>query len=370
MKNGYRSGRLWDVTQTTMVTTTYRNKLVDAMVSKIKHIINLAERRASTIGTKGTAHHSRTYWELKFFEQWYHDNFGESDCFQILETLFPNGLVVVLRNYDYYEIHDSNEFLYKELVKRHGSNQLVSSIIIIENNDSGGEDLTHLANKVSSNTEWQPLSPYLVGQDMIHQSQKIGDSNTYWCGHYAINISGGNTESNIRIGNMPLGIPIYEYGSEEISESIELFLVYSMLCAENAKILLKNPLEFEFVRDYYKHECEKRGLLDNSKWVDAQPFDEYGNLQCCLSFEKINANDFLRNSLDANSIQYCHISAKSESDVSIIDGVIHTTFRPFNTAWGKKWANMAQGDSSVCEYHDRTLKLAQTIQLLRDSKLQ
>lgn len=334
------------------------------------HLFTKSERRASTIGTKGTPHHSRTYWELKFFEQWYHDNFGESDCFQILETLFPNGLVVILRNYDYYEIHDSNEFLYKELVKRLGSNQLVSSIIVVENNDSGGEDLTQLANKVSSNTEWQPLSPYFVGQVMTHQSQNVGDSNTYWRGHYAINISGGNTESNICIGNMPLGIPIYEYGSEEISESIELFLVYSMLCAENAKILLKDPLEFEFVRDYYKHECEKRGMLDKSKWVDAQPFDEYGNLQCCISFQKITADDFLRDKSDMDCIQACHISAKSESDVSIIDGAIYTTFRPFNIAWGKKWANIGQGDSSVREYHDRTLKLAKTIELLRESKSQ
>lgn len=354
-----------------MVTTKYRNKLVDAMASKIKHIISVSENGGNTIGTKRTSHSSRTCWELKFFEQWYYDNFGESDCFQILETLFPNGLVVVLRNYDYYEIHDSNEFLYKELVKRLGSNQLVSSIIVVENNDSGKENLTHLANRVSSNTEWQPLSPYLVGQDMKHQSQNVGDSNTYWRGHYAINISGGNTSSNIKIGNMPLGIPIYEYTCSEYTlENIELFLVYSMLCAENAKILLKNPLEFEFVRDYYKHECEKRGLLDRFKWVDAQPFDEYGNLQCCLSFEKITADDFLRNSLDENCIQHCHISAKSESDVSIIDGVIHTTFRPFNTAWGKKWANMAQGDSSVLEYQDRTLKLAKKIQLIRESKPQ
>lgn len=342
--------------------TKYRSKLVDEMVSKIKHIIAVSENGRSTISTKRTSHCSRTYWKLEFFEKWYYDNFGESDCFKELESLFPNGLVIVLHNNDYYEICDSDEFLYKELTKRLGSNELVSSIIVVENSDSGKEDLISLANKVRSNNEWEPLRPSVEGQNMKHQSQSAGDSNTYWCGHYAIDISGGNTASNMRFGNIPLGIPIYEHTSSEYAiESIELFLIYSMLCAYNAKILLKNPLEFDLVRDYYKQECEKRGLLDESKWIDAQIFDEYGNLQCFLSFEKISADDFLRDHLDNNSINHCHISAKSESDVSITDGVIYTTFRPFNTAWGKKGPNMAQGDLSVREYHDRLLKHGENI---------
>jgi hypothetical protein len=354
-----------------MVITKYRSSLVDKMVSKIKHIIDVSENGRSTISTKRTSHSSRTYLRLDFLEQFYYDNFGESDCFKELESLFPNGLVVVLLNNDYYEIYDSNEFLYKELTKRLGSNELISSIIVIENSDSGKENLTQLANKVLSNTEWQPLRPAVEGQNMKHQSQSVGDSNTYWCGHYAIDISGGNTASNMRFGNIPLGIPIYEHTSSEYTlQSIEMFLIYSMLCAHNAKILLKNPLEFELVRDYYKEECEKRGLLDESKWIDAQIFDENGNLECFLACEKITADDFLRDNSDDDSIQHCHLSAKSESDISIVDGVIYTTFRPFNTAWGKKWANMAQGDSSVREYHDRTRKHTERINLRTKSRLQ
>lgn len=328
---------------------------VDSIQSKIRHIINTAERTPSTLGLGGNPHYVRTYWKHKYFREFYDKYFKpEEEDILKFEKLFPNGMVIVLQNEDYFTLKESDKFLDKFIIGRLGSDLLLSSIILIQNEDSGKKDLTELINKLKENKELQPLSKKDESKNMCHTSTKEITSNAFWKGHYAINVSGGK-QTSVKEGIMHLANPIYEYATEEVSNTIEYQITYLLLCSKNAEKLLKDATNLEKI----KKEYEKLANLDLSKFGIAKPLNKDGMLQCCVLGEEITAEQILGECEDCDTIQYCHISAKSETDAVLIDEKFYTTFRPYNIAWGKKWANLAQSDRSVEDTRLKIIKIAQ-----------
>ena len=342
----------------TVTIVSMRNYFKPAIISKIKHIIDTAVRGGNiTLGLGGVAHCQRTQGRFVNFERWYKKNPVD---LKAIERAFPNGLVIVLRNNDYFNIKDSTDPIHKLLVSRIGSNDLLSAVVLIENEDSGKIKLDDLVKKVREIPGWKPLSK--VNSKMTHSSKGGKTSNSHWEGHYAINLSGG-THKAIKEGLMQLANPIYDYASKEDTECIELQLMYTMLHCENAENLLVDPAKFAEVREKYRIECEKRALTDWSKFGDANPINKSGKLQCCIFRSKITADQFLGTCEDPDdAIQYCHISAKNEDDVTISpDGRVSTVFRPYNIAWGVKKDNIAQQKMSIAQvrqhFRDRVAQL-------------
>jgi hypothetical protein len=330
----------------TVTISSMRKSFKPAIISKIHHIINTAVRGGNiTLGLGGVAHDRRTQWRFVNFDRWYKKNPMDPKA---IERAFPNGLVIVLRNNDYFNIKDSTDPIHKLLVSRIGSNELLSAVVLIENEDSGKIKWGDLVKKVREFLGWKPLSK--VNAQMKHTSTKDKTSNSYWNGHYAINLSGG-THTATKEGLIALANPIYDYASEYDSESIELQLMYTMLHCENAENLLVDPAKFAEVREKYRIECEKRSLADWTKFGDANPINKSGKLQCCIFRSKITADQFLGTCEDPDdAIQYCHISSKNEDDVTIsLDGRVSTVFRPYNIAWGVKRANIAQQKMSIAQ---------------------
>lgn len=322
-----------------------RKSFKPAIQSKIKHIFDTATRGSgTTFNLGGCSHDVRVRWEWKYFKA-FCDKYG----YEGLDQLFPNGLVVVMRNEDYFSMKKSTDPLEKFILERLGSDQLISSVIHVESRDSScNEQMMLLIKELQSDTNLKPLQ-----KKSTKMSHKGANSNTHWEGHYAIVAKGGSNKVNICEGNIPLGNPIYDYADEYTSESIEYQMVYMMLCSENAKILLNDESNFDEVKEFYRQECEKRGLLQFEKFAPSTPIDEHGNLRCCVLNNAITADQFFLPSTHDDAIEYCHIEAKSDSYAEIVDGRIQTTFRPYNIAWGHRWANRGQNEMSIMTYRDK-----------------
>lgn len=313
--------------------------------SKIDHIFDTATRDSkTTFNLGGCSHDVRVRWEWKYFKA-FCDKYG----YEGLDQLFPNGLVVVMRNEDYFTIKNSTDPLDKFVLERLGSDETVSSVIHIESYESNcDKQIMNSIKQIQSDSTLKPLR-----KKSTRMSHKGPNSNSHWEGHYAIVAKGGNNTLNICEGKIPLGNPIYDYADNYTSESIEYQMVYMMLCSENAKILLEDQTKFDEVKEMYRQECEKRGLLHFEKFAPSTPIDENGNLRCCVLNNRITAEQFLLPSKHDDTIEYCHIEAKSDSYAEIVDGRIQTTFRPYNIAWGHRWANHGQIEMPIMTYRDK-----------------
>lgn len=323
-----------------------RKVFKERIESKIKHIFDTSTRTPSTLGLGGNGHKVRTCWDLKPFKEWFNNNFHNCNFTQSIkeiEARFPNGLVIVLVNYDYFTIENSTDELELFIYSRIGSDEPISAVILIESVESTCLSLLPLKDKLKERN-LKPLSR----EDRSNHFTRSGiASNANWKGDYAINLKGG-VKDTIKEGNIHLANPIYDYASSYTQDSIEYQMTYMMLCSKDAHTLLKDESKFEYVKEYYRKKCELRGLLDFEKFGISNPIGDDGYLKCCVLSAPINASDFmLEDILSEESIQYCHIIPKSFTDVTIVANDVHTTFRPYNIGWGKKWANRWQGNDSV-----------------------
>ena len=321
----------------------YRNLFVPTIRSKIKHIIDTATRSNDTLNLGGNSHFARCRLEWKHFKEHFHGKDVKD-----IEPFFPNGLVVVLRNNDYFDLHEKKERceLEESVLTRLGSDALVSSVIHIESFQSSSTDVLPLVKKLKDIPELFPLKVKDSSGKMTHTSTKTRTSNSFWEGHYAIHIKGGSSKTHTE-GNIKLANPIYDYASKFVQDSVELQIVYMMLCSKNSEILLEDSSKITEVKSFFLEECKKRNLLEFERFGRSNPIDKDGFLVCCISSVPIDASDFLIETESDESIQYCHIIPKSCSDITIVDSEVLTTFRPYNIGWGKKWVNRFQGDSSI-----------------------
>jgi hypothetical protein len=320
----------------------------DIIATKIRQFISKGDRTTNVIFLPGgVSRDSRVQWPFECYDRWCKKN-PSVDVVKTIESAFPNGLVVVLRNSDYFDVKESAVPHHQLVYSRLGSDKLMASVWAIIKKDSGKTNLDDLVTRMSQIPDIKPLSSV---NPMMSYTSKKRPSNSYWEGHYAKKIVGGSNTS-IEEGLIPLGNYIYDYASEEDTKSIELQLMFMMLHCENAEKLLNDPTKLDEIREKYRTECEKRGLTDWSKFDKAKPIHPSGHLQCFLTCKEITADQFLGNCDDNYKIELCHISAKDEDDVTISpDGHVKTTFRPYNIAWGHKWANRSQNTMTLAEFH-------------------
>ena len=192
---------------------------------------------------------------------------------------------------------------------------------------------------------------------MSHTSNETQSSNSLWEGNLAVNIKGGSKkeESTDKRGNVLLVNAIWDYASKEDAARIELFMIYSALCCRDGRNLLKTPDNYDRIKEQLRLECVQKNLLNIENFEEGYPFDKDGNLVCCISGNEITSKHILGN-IKEDTIQACHITGKSESDVFISDGKIQTSFRPYNIAWGFEFWNRAQNNLTIKEFKQKLTK--------------
>lgn len=306
-----------------------KKSLVEEINTKLNQFLDKAERNRITLGLGGCSRYSRVVWEYRYFIEFYDNKIDgdTSEKIQLLERLFPNGIVVILRNSDYFTIKDSSVEINKVLVSRLGSDKVLSVVILIESEYSSVTDeLEKLAKQLEECEHLQPL--YKV-------PRSSAQGNSSWEGHYCINLKGGKQDKSVK-GKIPLGNDIYDYADKQTVRDVTIKLIYEMLHCVNAVNLLKeeNPDELINIKDELREIIVSLNipLHDNIK---------YGVLRCCISNIEIKSSDFLEKKIDL-----CHLSPKSYTDVIIDNGRVFTSYKSSNISWGLTHYNRMQGNMS------------------------
>ena len=331
-----------------------RKYFKEEVSTKLYQALDKAERSRTTLSLGGCPRFSRVMLEWTPFKRFYYKYFGDIDVKEAItriEKLFPNGIVIVFRNEDAFT--ENSEAIASELMLRLGGNSLLTSIIWIESKESSSVDVSHLVKKVKQINGLKPLTRITRSP---HASRDDTSSNTFWSGHYCIHIKGGG--KTICEGDIELGNDIYDFATQETVDIIECQLVSMMLKSTNPELLLKNPDDFQTVKQFYD---ENTAGFDIKKYGIGNPLDSEGKLHCCLLRNKITSEQFLTNSGDFR-IELCHLSAKEYTDIEIVNGKIETCFRPYNLAWGIALNNRMQGTMTIQQFRDYITSRVQLFQ--------
>lgn len=320
--------------------------------TKYTQSVDKAERESGgvTIRLGGCARDSRVLFEWNHFKIFYDKHFGgrnPKDAISEIEKLFPNGIVVLFRNNDYFslKVQAEPEPITSEVLLRLGSNELLSSIIYISSEGSSSRDVQHLVELVKSDVTLKPLKKAGTKKNMTHRSTATTSSNAFWTGHYSYRLKGGS--ETIGEGMIPLGNDIYDFATKETVLQVFSQLVFMMLHSENPEKLVLNDADIEEMKTFHSAQI---GGLDIKKYGVTVPFDaETGALICYTSTRPIRSEQFLTNT-GSDRIELCHIRPKSELDVRIVNGKIETSFSPYNLVWGISRYNVAMQTTSEEEF--------------------
>jgi hypothetical protein len=326
--------------------------------TKIESLINKSDQYKSPIGLKRNPHHSRVGWKYEHVKQFMKDNNISNE--DSLSKLFPNGIIIELWNETYFQLRDGpnldelDKFILKQV---QSSDSLVRSVVIGKSIDSGKTNYSELIKKIRESQELIPIKCKV--STMKHTSTQTQSSNSLWEGNLSVDIKGGSkkTESTYKTGNALLVNAIWDYASKEDTESIEVFMIYSALCCKDGYKLLKNPEDYEKIKEQIRVECLEKNLLNIEDFGEGCPFDKDGNLVCCISGDEIKADDIFGKN-EGYTVQACHITAKSESNVFIKNEKIQTSFRPYNIAWGYEFWNRAQNNLDIKDFKEKVMKCA------------
>jgi hypothetical protein len=330
------------------------NKLKNFVIlfqTKITSLTTKADEYKSPIGLKRNPHCSRVGWRYKYVKDFMEKNNISDET--TMSSYFPNGLIIELWNEEYFELRDSTNldkidtFILNQTKE---SESLVRSVVILKNIDSGRTNYDELIKKVKNSKELIPINCKV--SPMKHTSTEKISSNSRWGGNLSADIKGGSNKTVYNVGNCLLVNGIWDYASKEDTDNIELVMIYSALCCKNAHKLLKDESQLEKIKKEFKDECEEKNLLSIEKFEEGCPFDDHGNLVCCISGNEITAEHLLGD-IEEDKIEACHIDAKSESNVFINDGKIQTSFRPYNIAWGFEFWNRAQKNYSIKRFKEK-----------------
>ena len=333
------------------------NKLKNFVIpfqTKITSLTTKAEeyKKKSPIGLKRNPHCSRVGWRYKYVKEFMQKNNISDET--TMSSYFPNGLIIELWNEEYFELRDNSDKIDKIdtfiLNQTKESDSLVRSVVILKNTDSGRTNYNELIKKVKESKELIPINCKV--SPMKHTSTATRSSNSLWEGNLSADIKGGSNKTVYNVGNCLLVNAIWDYASKYDTDCVELFMMYSALCSKDARSLLKNPEDFEKIKEQLRIECIQNDLLNIEDFGEGCPFDKDGNLVCCISGNEITSEHLLGD-IEEDKIEACHIDAKSESDIFIKDGKIQTSFRPYNIAWGFEFWNRAQKNYSIKNFKEK-----------------
>jgi len=317
------------------------NNLIDKIKNKIEKINIASYNKSDIIGLKRIKCDKRCYIYYKDFIELYNNNFN---IIEIIKNTHKNGIIIVLLNYDIFEIinnsNEINEYIFNQI----GSNNIISSIIIIKNIDSG-----KTSNNINKLIEDFNIIKEKFNYIPIIKLEEDNCGNDKWSGHYLINIKGGNNK--LKSNNIiQLANNVNNYCCEFNCNINILKLIYELFKIKDSENLIKNKNKEIIIKFniYFEEFCVKNKIEINKN----------NYLICPISLKEITFNNI-------DDIQICHINPISTLKLKIDKtfGII-SPHHYNNLAWGFKQANMFQYNYSIKDTHKFNIEM--TINILKE----
>jgi len=320
------------------------NEVLKNLISNIRikfEKLNVSASRNDIIGLKRIKCYKRCYIYYKDFIELYYNNLN---VIEILNKTHKNGIIIVLLNYDIFDIiknpNEINDYIFNHI----GSNDIISSIILIKNTDSGksSNEINKLINdfdEIKNKYDYKP----------IEKLKEDNSGNDKWIGHYLINVKGGNNKLKT-INTIQLANNVNNYCCEFNCNINTLKLLYDLFKIKNSENLILNKDKEIIIKfnKYYEEFCETNIININKET----------SLICPISIKEITFENI-------DEIQICHLNPISTFKLTIDEnyGII-SPHHYNNLAWGFKQANMFQFNYSLNDTHKFNIEM--TINILKE----
>ena len=282
-----------------------------------------------------------------------------------LET-FSGGVVVEFINEDYFQEDDNSDSLFNVLKNRLGSDEVVSSMISIRNEDGGSSsNVARLAFSKLKN-EIPDYEDHLIKRKSSVTYSGLG--NDKWEGFIYYSIKGGQQDTIISHSEKPfpqLFNPAYEFANIDVCLDIDLVLIYFAMFSVNTKNLEieKKTMFDSLIQDIEK--SLKESFYDSGNLLDycknhPSMLMEPGNLFDPIQVEQINLVDFsIKDKKDDRNLDLAHNEAVNKDKYYFDNSkqCILTPARPGNLSWSKQLSNMMQQNFSLTEYFEHEEKI-------------
>jgi hypothetical protein len=286
---------------------------------------------------------------------------------------FTNGVVVEFVNDDFFDLNNETNTLFTLLKTKIGSNEQVSAIISIRNEDKtpSSEKPREAFNKLINNTQISYKENIITitrenyQNYALKQIQSGGTGNEKWDGFLFVSIRGGQqntieTHSKSQIGTQYIFNPICEYANKKVSDDILLVLSYFALLS------ISNHNTENDYRMYISVKQEVESYLENITYVEnGNPIDllSYctkhpstllipGKLVDPILVKEITIEDFNASRDSENALDLTHNEAVQHGNYYWDEGknCIITPARPTNLFWTYHSSNMMMQNFTLGEY--------------------
>lgn len=286
-----------------------------------------------------------------------------------LET-FYSGIVVDFVNDDFFNNENKNDPLFKELLSKLGSDNVVSSMISFKSeNGTSSSSLSKLYfTKFINNSEFLYNDKNIIINEnnwkdyIIKKTSSGSQGNDKFSGFLYVNIRGG--QQNVIYSHEKdelLFNPAVEYANEKVSSHINSVLLYFTMLSVNKNILnlqqlqkykqLFIQLETILNNTYYDNELFTGNLL---QYVQQHPSVQLfpDELTDPIQIKKINIEDFTSFPKTDNYLHLSHdhavIFEKYYFDKK--QQCILSAANPVNLSWSFELSNMMQQNYTLDEY--------------------
>ena len=287
-----------------------------------------------------------------------------------LET-FYGGVVVEFINEDYFEEDINENTLFNILKNRLGSDEIVSSMISIRNENGISSSQIQRSAFEKLKLKFPNWKNQIIKRKK-NISEPFGIGNEKWEGFVYVNIAGGQQDViKSHFSEELIFNPACEYANQQTCLDIDLVMSYFALMSVDTEI--KKGQEYKNLVLNIEYE------LKNSNYDFGNLYDycinhpslklEVGKLFDPIQVEEIKVIDFaIDNKEDARNIDFTHDEAVNKEKFYYDNkkSCILTPTRPNNIFWSKHLSNMMQQNFTLNEY----FKHEEKIVTKRKAKLQ
>lgn len=284
---------------------------------------------------------------------------------QKLRTI-EEGCVINLANEDYFNVKENDDEFSKYVIEEIGGDKVVSSMVsaMSVNGDSGSSHASKYFKLLQIEIEkysWSPLrrKPEYVNDKGTYDCI-VTSGNDKLCGHYYVDISGGNNKTkkdkNIKKEHQCF-IEYFDYARREVALHIDVIMIYYKLHCFDIDTYLKES-DVDEMKNVFENFL--KGINYDDGCLFESPImrkclkikDGKKILICPLTDSEISIRQFEISDSDcSDSIQICHNEAVSKEKIYYDNtrGYIITARRPQNLFWGTKTGNMQQQELTIDE---------------------
>lgn len=286
---------------------------------------------------------------------------------------FSGGVVVEFINNDFFDESNKGCPIFKELLNKIGSDDIVSAIISIrsESGSSSSAIQRRAFGELVSGTKIKYKGDeVLVNEDSymnyaIKQEERGGKGNDKWSGFLYISIRGGQQDTIETHKGKELTIfnPACEYATRDVCLDIDITSAYfAMLSIDVSKLDAKKKSEHEQIFEdlkktlkncQYKSENYKGNLLD---YVESHPSVRMikGQLTDPIQVKRIDIQNFSIDNRNSDSIDFTHNEAVIFEKYywDKCKKCLLSPARPTNVFWSFHLSNMMQQDFDLNSYFE------------------